>query len=97
MCKYAQRSLKIFKAAVKEYTTGELVKKLKESGGPSLSTLMRWEEDGVFPAPLRRKRNKARIWTDDHLEKIIAYRDATEPPEPKTPKKMTSQKRKGRR
>jgi DNA-binding transcriptional MerR regulator len=78
-----------------EYTTNQLREALAKTGWrPSVSTLIRWEDAGVFPPPQRRTRNKARVWTDEHLQKIKEYRDRTEaPPEPK----KKAKKRKARR
>ena len=69
-----------------EYTSKQLLDELKKTGQRlSISTLIRWEESGVFPKPLRRTRNKARIWTDEHLAKIKEHRDKVEaPPEKRT-------------
>ncbi len=67
-----------------EYTTKQVIDKT----GVSKSTLVRWEKAGVFPKPKRRARTKARIWTDEHIQKIVAYRDKEEepPPEPEAPR-----------
>lgn len=60
------------------YTMKEVV----ELTGKSISTLVKWEERGVFPHPKRRATTNARIFTQEHVDKIIAHRDAVKEPEP---------------
>lgn len=68
-----------------EYQMKEVIEKTKVSK----STLVIWELRGVFPRPKRRARTKARIYTDEHIQKIIEYRDRVEEPpaESSRPKK----------
>jgi len=54
-----------------EYTMSEVVEKTDLSK----STLVRWEDKGIIPAPKRRVRTNARIYTDEIVRKIIEWRD----------------------
>jgi DNA-binding transcriptional MerR regulator len=71
-----------------EYTMSEVVEKTKLSK----STLVRWEERGIIPRPKRKVRTKARIYTDEIINKIIEYRDLVEEPPPKSVKSKTKKK-----
>ena len=66
-----------------EYQMKEVIEKTKVSK----STLVRWEQKGIFPKPRRRARTKARIYTDEHIQKITEYRDRTEEPPADHPSK----------
>lgn len=55
------------------YSTSELAKLV----GVSKNTLIRWEEEGVIPNPLRDGRGW-RVWTKDALEKIIEIKKSKE-------------------
>jgi predicted DNA-binding transcriptional regulator AlpA len=64
----------------KTYTFAQVCKMT----GKSKSTLVRWEERGIFPPPKRRASTKARIFTDEHVQKIREY-DAREEDPPARP------------
>lgn len=53
-------------------------KEVCEKTDLSKSTLVRWEKRKIFLKPKRRARNKARIFTEEHVKKIIEYRDRIE-------------------
>ncbi len=55
------------------YNSSELARLV----GVSKNTLIRWEEEGVIPAPLRDGRGW-RVWTKDVLEKIIEIKKSKE-------------------
>ncbi len=55
------------------YNSSELARLL----GVSKNTLIRWEEDGTIPKPLRDGRGW-RVWTKDSLEKIIEIKRSKE-------------------
>ena len=72
-----------------EYT----MKEVEGKTGLSKSTIVRWEEAGVFPKPKRRARNKARIFTDEHVQKILDHKNAVEEPPEKPAKAKAGRKR----
>ncbi len=55
------------------YNSSELARLV----GVSKNTIIRWEEEGVIPAPLRDGRGW-RVWTKDALEKIIEIKKSKE-------------------
>ena len=55
-------------------------KEVCQKTGISKSTIVRWEEKEYVPRPKRLASNKARIWTDEILQKIIDFRDREEEP-----------------
>ena len=59
-------------------------------------TTIRWEENGVFAKPKRRVRNRARIWTEAHFEKIQEYWRRAEDP-PQEPRSELPNGKKGRK
>ena len=68
----------------KTYTFGQVC----EMTGKSKYTLVRWEKRGIFPRPKRRASTKARIFTDEHVQKIKEYDTREEdPPAPKRPER----------
>lgn len=70
-------------ARVTIYTTLEVMKATRLSK----STLVRWEKDGVFPKPKRLARTRARIWTQEHVDRILAEKNRVEDePEPQEAK-----------
>lgn len=60
------------------YSMGEAAKKI----GVHKLTLYRWEKEGKIPLPPRIKRNNQRVYTDDYITRVRAWKDETVQPQP---------------
>jgi len=69
---------------VRYYTMKEV---MEQTGIKSKGTLVRLEAKGVIPKPKRRARDDARLYTQDHIDKLTDYWTGTKEPSEEPPKK----------
>lgn len=74
---------------MKRYSTKEAAEKL----GISKNTLLHWLKNRRVPEPRLRDRNNWRLWTEQDLERVIAYRDRTQPSPERSPNPQRSRVR----